>query len=147
MRSISTFCSARERAARCIRPRHRFSSTLRPGKMRRSSGTNPTPLRQMRSGGSRSSHGVYLLYVATFLWQRMLYPHRRWNKTLQTLELRRTLSVKCFDAFLEIFGLAQTAITMAFKFDGNRKCRVFGIVQKLLCRTLCEWRERAQFID
>ena len=51
-RSSARAFSARGRPAACMSPRRRFSSTVRPGKILRSSGTRPIPRRHTLSGGS-----------------------------------------------------------------------------------------------
>src|SRR3984885_15941310 len=62
-------------------------------------------------------------------------------------EFRRPLGVEGLDALLEVIRLAQTAVAMAFQFDRDRQCRIFGVVQKLLGRALGHRREGTKFID
>src|SRR5258707_15105654 len=53
----------------------------------------------------------------------------------------RTLSVKGFDAFLEVFRLSQAAVAMALQLDRHRQRRVLGIVEQLLGSALRQRRE------
>src|SRR3984885_6251347 len=62
-------------------------------------------------------------------------------------EFRRPLGVEGLDALLEVIGLAQTAVAMAFQLDRDRQRRILGVVQELLRRSLGHRREGARFID
>jgi len=61
--------------------------------------------------------------------------------------LRLSLGLEGLDAFAEVIGLAQTAVTMALELDGNGERRVLGVVEKFLCRALRQRRETAEFIN
>src|SRR5205085_10473730 len=63
-----------------------------------------------------------------------------------SLELRGALGVERLDALLEVVGLAQPAVAMAFQLDRNRQRRVLGVVEQFLGGALRQWRERAQLI-
>src|SRR5262245_31231385 len=56
-------------------------------------------------------------------------------------EFRRPLGVEGLDALLEVLGLAQPAVTVTLELDGDGEGRVFGVVEKLLRRALCERRK------
>src|SRR6185437_13828148 len=52
-----------------------------------------------------------------------------------------------FDAFAEIVGLAQPAVTVAFQFDGGFQIGVLGSIEQRLGGALRQRREAAQFVD
>jgi hypothetical protein len=69
------------------------------------------------------------------------------EQALTSQELRLSLGVEGLDAFAEIIRLAQTAVTMALELDGEGERRVFGVVEKFLCRALRQRREATELID
>src|SRR5208282_3502092 len=73
--------------------------------------------------------------------------NRRGLPASAAAEFGLALAVEGFDALAKIVRLPQAAVAMPLKLNGNGERRVFGIVQKLLGRALCNWREGAQLVD
>ena len=58
---------------------------------------------------------------------------RIWRTELDGMQL---LAVERFDAFLEVVGLPQAAVTVSFQFNCGRKHSIFGIVEETFGRAL-----------
>src|SRR5581483_8928653 len=66
---------------------------------------------------------------------------------LASLEFSRALGMEGFDAFTEVFRLPQPAVAMTFELDGDRQCRILGVVVQLLRCALRDRREGEELVD